>query len=143
MTDNQLKAQGYLNSIRDIEKKLHNKRLELEALRYRASGAGAIRYDKDHVQTSPDDYLAMAIDDIVRIEKFISDTEAETEQKKGKAYAIVRMLERSEHRTFIEWYYLNGLSIRETSIRMCMSERSTYYLRDDSLECFGKILLKK
>ena len=140
MTNNQQKATSYLMSIRDIEKKLHNKRLELEALRYKASGAGAIRYDKDRVQTSPDDYLAKAMIDIIEIEKQIEKDEASIEKKKGKAYGIVRKMEIAEQRILIEWYYLNGLSMQETALKMSIAERTTYYLRDDALESFGKIL---
>ena len=140
MTNNQQKASSYLMSIRDIEKKLHNKRLELEALRYKASGAGAIRYDKDRVQTSPDDYLAKAMVDIIEIEKQIEKDEASIEKKKGKAYGMVRLMAVSEQRILIEWYYLNGLSMQETALKMSIAERTTYYLRDDALEEFGKLL---
>ena len=140
MTDNQSKATGYLMVIRNKEKELHDMRLELEALQYRASGAGAIRYDKDHVQTSPDDYLAMAMADIIALEKKIAAGESHVEKKKGKAYAIVRQMEQPDHRTIIEWYYLNGLSMLETATKMNIAERTSYYLRDDALESFGKLL---
>lgn len=140
MTKEQEKASGYLAPIRNIEKKIQSKRLELEALRWRASGVGAIRYDKDHVQTSPGDYLAMAMADIIEIEKYIAEAESDIEKRKGKAYAVVRKLKAPDHRTFIEWYYLNGLSMIETSTRMNIAERTTYYLRDDALEAFGKLL---
>lgn len=140
MTNNQKKASSYLMSIRDIEKKLHNKRLELEALRYKASGAGAIRYDKDRVQTSSEDYLAKAMIDIIEIEKQIEKDEAAVEKKKGKAYGMVRLMTAPEQRILIEWYYLNGLSMQETAIKMSIAERTSYYLRDDALEEFGKLL---
>lgn len=142
MTDNQNNAASCLLLIRNIEKKLHSKRLELEALQYRASGAGAIRYDKDHVQTSPDDYLAMAMNDIIKLEQQIEKGEADVEKRKGKAYAIVRQMEKVEQRALIEWYYLNGLSMIETSERMSISERTAYYLRDDALESYGRLLKK-
>lgn len=140
MTDNQQKATNYLMMIRAKEKDLHNMRLELEALQYRAGGAGAIRYDKDHVQVSPDDYLAMAMGDIIELEKKIAKGETAIEKRKGKAYAVVRQMEHPDHRTFIEWYYLNGLSMIETATRMNIAERTSYYLRDDALESFGKLL---
>ena len=142
LSKNQEKATSYLMPIRNIEKKLHSKRLELEALRYRASGAGAIRYDKDHVQTSPEDYLAMAMADIIEIDKFIKAAEEDIEKKKGKAFSIVRKIETEDHRTIIEWYYLNGLSMIETATRMSIAERTAYYLRDDALESFGALLKK-
>lgn len=117
-------------------------RLELEALQYRASGAGAIRYDKDRVQVSSDDYLAMAMNDIIALEKKIASGEERIEKKKGKAYAIVRQMEQPDHRTIIEWYYLNGLSMIETATKMNIAERTSYYLRDDALESFGKAMEK-
>lgn len=140
MTEYQIKAEGYLNQIRKIEKLLKNKRDELEALRYKASGAGAIRYDKDHVQTSPQDYMTMAIADIVEIEKQIKEDELSVEEQKGQAYAIVRQMTQPEQRALIEWFYLNGISMCETADKMNMSERTAYYLRDDALEVFGKIM---
>ena len=45
-----------------------------------------------------------------------------------------------EQRALIEWFYLNGISMGETADKMNMSERTAYYLRDDALEVFGKIM---
>ena len=118
MTENQIKAEKYLRKIQTVERILNNKRDELEALRYKASGAGAIRYDKEQVQTSPQDYLAMAMADIIEIEKQIEEDEASIEDMKGQAYAIVRRIELPEHRTLIEWFYLNGISMNETSLSL-------------------------
>lgn len=140
MTDNQTRAENYLKAIREVEKNLKSKRDELEALRYKASGAGAIRYDKDRVQTSPQDYLAMAMVDIVEISKQINEDEASIEDMKGKAYSIVRQMEKADHRALIEWFYLNGISMTETAEKMHLSERSAYYLKDDALEAFGLIM---
>ena len=138
MTDNQKKASNYLYSIREVEKQIKSREDELEALRYKASGAGAIRYDKDKVQTSPDDYLSLAVMDIIEIEKQIKEDQESIERKKGEAYWITRSLPEPNHRAFIEWYYLNGISMLETASRMNMSERNAYYLRDESLEAFGE-----
>ncbi|MCR4849790.1 MAG: DUF1492 domain-containing protein [Lachnospiraceae bacterium] len=140
MTDNQARASSYLSSIRNIEKRLNNKRLELEALRYKASGAGAIRYDKDRVQSTPEDFLVKAMGDIIQIEKQIEKEEREVEKKKGRAYSIVRKMDKAEHRIIIEWYYFNGLSMIDAATRMNIAERTAYYLRDDALEGFGKLM---
>ena len=140
MTENQAKAENYLIQIRSVEKNIKSKLNELEALRYKASGAGAIRYDKDRVQTSPGDYITMAIADIVEIEKQINEDVASIEDMKGRAYAIVRQMEAPEHRALIEWFYLNGVSMTETADRMHMSERAAYYLKDDALDAFGGIM---
>lgn len=137
---NRNKAEAYLKKIRDSDRALKSKRDELDALRYKASGAGAIRYDKDHVQTSPQDYLSMAMDDIIKIEKQIAEKEIVLEELKGKAYTIVRRIPQTDYRIVIEWYYLNGLSMIATADKMCIAERTAYYLRDDALETFGKMM---
>ena len=137
---NRNKAELYLRKIRDNDRALKSKRDELDALRYKASGAGAIRYDKDHVQTSPQDYLSLAMDDIIKIEKQIEEKEAILEELKGKAYTMVRQIPQTDHRIIIEWYYLNGLSMIATADKMSIAERTAYYLRDDALDSFGKLM---
>lgn len=140
MTDNQARASSYLSSIRNIEKCLNNKRLELDALRYKASGAGAIRYDKDRIQITPEDFMVKAMDDIIRIDKQIKKEEVEADKKKGRAYSIVRKMDQALQRIIIEWYYFNGLSMTDVATRMNIAERTAYYLRDDALESFGKLM---
>ena len=137
---NRNKAETYLRKIRDNDRALKSKRDELDALRYKASGAGAIRYDKDHIQTSPQDYLSLAMDDIIKIEKQIEEKEAILEELKGKAYTMVRQIPQTDHRIIIEWYYLNGLSMIATADKMSIAERTAYYLRDDALDSFGKVM---
>ena len=128
-----------LEVIRDNERSINAMRLELEALRYKASGVGAIRYDKDRVQVSPQDYMTMALADVLELEKRISEQIDNLEEMKGQAYIIVRKIEAPEQRAIIEWYYLNGLSMIDTAERLNMSERSAYYLREDALKSFESI----
>ena len=135
------KAEAYLRRIREMDWNLKRKRDELDALRYKASGAGAIRYDKDHVQTSPQDFLSMAMDDIIKLEKQIDRDETTNEQEKGEAYAIIRQMKNVDHRLVLEWYYLNGLSMVDTAEKVHMSERKTYDVREEALEGFAQIFL--
>lgn len=137
---NRNRAEIYLKRIRDNDKTLKLQRDELDALRYKASGAGAIRYDKDHVQTSPQDFLSIAMDDIIRIEKQIDELESINDELKGEAYGMVRQLKETDQRTILEWYYLNGITMLDTAQRMGIGERTAYYLREDALESFGEIL---
>lgn len=139
-TENQDKAERYLSRIQRVETVIRGKRLELEALRYKASGAGAIRYDKDRVQTSPQDYMTMAIEDVLELEKQIKEDEESIEDLKGEAYSIVRRMDNRDNRAFIEWFYLNGLSMTETAEFMHVSERNGYYIQEKSLEEFGALI---
>ena len=128
-----------LEKIRAAEKSIASKRMEIEALLYKASGAGAIRYDKDRVQTSPQDFMTMAIADAIKLEKQIKKTEAKIEEMKCMAYSIVRQMDKVEQRAVIEWFYLNGLSMKETAMKLHMSERSAYYLKDDAIKVFVEL----
>lgn len=128
-----------LEKIRAAEKSIASKRMEIEALLYKASGAGAIRYDKDRVQTSPQDFMTMAIADAIKLEKQIKKTEAKIEEMKCMAYSIVRRMDKTEQRAVIEWFYLNGLSMKETAMKLHMSERSAYYLKDDAIKVFVEL----
>jgi len=128
-----------LEKIRAAEKSIASKRMEIEALLYKASGAGAIRYDKDRVQTSPQDFMTMAIADAIKLEKQIQKAESKIEEMKCMAYSIVRQMDNVEQRTVIEWFYLNGLSMKETAMKLHMSERSAYYLKDDAIKVFVEL----
>lgn len=128
-----------LERIRSFEKEITQKKMELEALRYKVTDTNSIRPDADRVQSSPDDYMTLAIADIIEYEKQIKEDETEIESIKGQAYMIVKKMDNPEHRTFIEWYYLNGLSMLETAARMNISERTAYYLRDTVTELFESL----
>lgn len=140
MTDTQKKADKFLNRIRKIETSIKDKELELEALRYKASGAGGIDYSKDRVQTSPQNFMEMAMCDIVELSAEIEEDKASIEDIKANAYSIVRKMEEPTQRAMIEWFYLNGLDMDSIAIKMYRSERAAYYLRDDALERFGELL---
>ena len=49
MTEAQNKANAYLSEIRNADKEINEMILKIDYLRYKASGAGAIRYDKDRI----------------------------------------------------------------------------------------------
>ena len=78
--------------------------------------------------------------DIIEIDKQIKEDELSIEDMKGQAYSIVRRMTKTDCRTLIEWFYLNGVSMIDVAEKMHLSERSAYYLKDDALEEFGSIM---
>ena len=140
MTANQEKASLYLNELKRAEEAIQKKEIELDALRYRASGSGAIRYDKDKVQNSPESYMELAMDEIVKLSLKIDKDKDVLDKKLGRAYKLVKKLEDRDHRTLIIWFYLNGATMKITAERMAVSERKAYYIQETALEEFGKAL---
>ena len=67
------KADRYLSKIRNADKELTDILNQINYLRYKAAGATGIRYDKDHVQTSPSDMVCEALAEAVDLERKLSD----------------------------------------------------------------------
>lgn len=140
MTENQIRATNHLSVINEINKSNKSLKLEIEALRYQASGMGAIRYDKEHVQTSPQNFIEIALADAVEKELELEEALAQVDTMKQEAYRIVRSMGNEDERTLIINHYLNDIPIQDLIMMMHMSERKLYYLRDDALETYGCVM---
>lgn len=140
MTDNQERAINHLVAINEMNKANKSLKLEIDALRYQASGVGAIRYDKERVQSSPTNFMEIALADAVEKELELEEALAQVDTMKQEAYCIVRNMNNEDERTFVINHYLNDIPVQELIMMMHMSERKLYYLREDALENYGKIL---
>jgi len=119
------KADRYLSKIRNADKELTDILNQINYLRYKASGATGIRYDKDHVQTSPSDMVCEALAEAVDLERKLSDRNRELLQMRQQAEDITQLLSDNE-RYLIRWYYLDRISMTETADRLHMSSRNGY-----------------
>lgn len=141
MTENQVKADAYLNQIKIKAEKLFSLKLEIEALEYAASGATGIRYDKEQVQTSPrGDRLEIFVSDAIERQAEADEIAAELDELKVNAYHIIRQIESIDERNILEWVYLQNTPMQTIVKKMNWSERKVYYLRDDAVEHFGEMM---
>lgn len=139
MTDNQKKADRYLLQIRNAGKEIRELLDNIDFLRYKASGAGAIRYDKDHVQTSPEDMVCEAIAEAIDLEQKLSRRIKRLQDMREHAEQVIEFWNNNNAR-FIEIYYLNHGSMSDVSSRIGCSSRHAYRIRDNALEEFCKHL---
>lgn len=139
MTDNQRKADKYLQQIRNASKEINNMILQIDFLRYKASGAGAIRYDKDRVMTSPEDMVCEAITEAVALERKLSDRHKELVQMRQNTEQIIALWD-NKNSSFIESYYLSRRSMIDTARYIGCSDRNTYFIKLKALEEFAKHL---
>ena len=139
MTDNQKKADRYLLQIRNAGKEIRELLDNIDFLRYKASGAGAIRYDKDHVQTSPEDMVCEAIAEAIDLEQMMSRRIKRLQDMREHAEQVIEFWNNNNAR-FIEIYYLNHGSMSDVSSRIGCSSRHAYRIRDNALEEFCKHL---
>jgi hypothetical protein len=139
MTNNQKKADRYLMQIRDASKELTELIFKIDFLRYKASGAGAIRYDKDRVQTSPEDMMCEAISEAVYLEGKLSDRHKQLKAMREHTEKVVALWNNNSAR-FIEIYYLNHGSMTEVADRIGCTSRSAYNIKFKALEDFAQYL---
>lgn len=139
MTDNQREADCYLSQIRNADKEITDMILQIDYLRYKASGMGAIRYDKDHVQTSPKDMVCDAITEAVQLEQQLSARHKELMAMRQRATEIISLWNDKEARA-IEIYYLNHGSMVDIARQIKCTDRNAYHVRQRALERFHKML---
>lgn len=140
MTDNQRTGENYLLKIREKANQYRKLLMEIEPLKCAARGQGAIRYDKDKVQTSASNRMEEFITDALLKSAEAEEISAELDELKVNSYRIIRKMSNADERIFLEWYYINDLPMEETIKRIHVSERKAYYIRDDALEHFGELL---
>ena len=139
MNANQTKADKYLQRIRNADRAINDLILQIDYLRYKASGAGAIRYDKDRVQTSPEDMLCDAVTEAVALEQKLSLLQRELVSMYHNAEQIISLWNNNLSR-FIDIYYLNRGSMMDAAKQIGCTSRNIYFIKLKALDAFGKQL---
>lgn len=139
MNNVQNKANKYLMQIRNSSKELTELIFRIDFLRYKASGAGAIRYDKDHVQTSPEDMMCEAISEAVDLEHNLTNRHRQIKAMREYTEKVISLWNDNNAR-FIEIYYLYNGSMTDVADRLGCTSRHAYRIKADALNEFGKHL---
>ena len=115
----------FLNSVRV----LHWQYLRLKAKHDELESCllpGAIRYDKDKVQTSPGDSMSKIIAEITDLEKEMSRVLKCKAQQVERIDKALKSLESEEERTALTMRYINRISVSEIAEAMGYSEQRIY-----------------
>ena len=139
MTSKQGRANKYLMQIRNADKEITEMILKISYLRYKASGAGAIRYDKDRVQTSPQDMMCETLTEAVALEREMTARHRELIDARKHTEEVIELWGDSRAK-FIDIYYLNGGDISDVARRIKCSNRTAYRIKLDALEKFSDFI---
>lgn len=99
----------------------------------------AVRYDRDKVQTSPDDILAKRAGEIADMRKQLSETMLILSQKMAYAEKLLLYLDDSDEREVMRYYYLDvteaGALMRweDVAAHMGFNERNIYRIHGSAL----------
>ena len=140
MTANQQKADHYLMQIRNADKEMRQIFEQIQFLRYKASGMGAIRYDKDHVQTSPEDMVCECIAQAVQLENKLFARNRKFHDSLTRTNEILQLWNDNNNARLITIYYLNHGSMGDVAEQIGCSSRNAYFIKLKALEEFSKHL---
>lgn len=118
-------AYEFLNSARVLHwrwLRLKAKHDELECCLLPA----AIRYDKDKVQSSPEDPMSKIIAEINELEKEMSEVQYKKLQQIRKIDRTISSLESDEERTALTMRYINRIPVTEIAESMGYAEPTIY-----------------
>ena len=139
MTEAQRNAEKYLLKIRNSSSEIQEMILKIEYLRYKASGTGAIRYDKDHVQTSPEDMVCEAISEAISIENKLYHFHNKIVEMREHTQGIISLWN-DNNAKFIDVYYLSRGSMTDVASRIGCSSRNAYFIKLKALNEFSKYI---
>lgn len=127
----------FLNSARVMHwqlLRLKSKHDELESCLLPAG----IRYDKDRVQTSPDDTISKIVAEINGLERRISELQIKRAQRIEKIYDVLRDLPQDEWRTALTMRFINRKPVTEIADQMGYAEPTIYKFMNQGAEYIAK-----
>ena len=119
----------YLNSVRVLHwrwLRLKAKHDELESCLLPA----AIRYDKDKVQSSPEDAMSKILAEVHELEKEMSQVQIAKSKRIEEIYRDIRSVDLEEERTSLTMRFINRVSVSEIAEQMGYSEQRIYQFMD-------------
>ena len=99
----------------------------------------AITYDKDRVQTTPDDIMADTMADVVDLDAEIEILQRQRARQIKRIGKALDLLEDSREKAILEAYYIGQKSMNEIADRMNYSLQHTYRLKRDGVEKMRKM----
>ena len=132
-------AYNYLNSVRVLHwqwLRLKAKHDELETCLLPA----AIRYDKDKVQSSPDDAISKIVVEIADLEHKMAEIQYAKSVRIEEIAKKINTLESDEERTALTMRYINRVPVSEIADAMGYSIKRIYQVMDQGGAQISKII---
>lgn len=136
------KAKEYLKQIGRITKEIERIDLEIERNRLLLM-PGALRYDKDRVQTSPEDKLAAVSVEIETLRVEQVKRRAELARVKYRIITEVSALPKLEHSELLYLRYVNLLSLDEIAERMGYDPSHIRHMHGWALDEFERRIMRQ
>lgn len=129
----------YLLRIRELEWTIWRMCLRRDELQSCLLPAG-VRYDKDVVQTSPEDKLGAIAGAVIELDQRIQKLQQQKARMVMEIGAAIEQLDDERERTILVAYYISRKSIKDIAKAITYSESHTYQLRRQGVQHLSAIL---
>ena len=111
---------------------------QIEELRHQMAGIGAIRYDKDHVQTSPVNRMELLMPRLIRMEEKYIRTLARYNAEVLKRTKQIEALDNPLHVSILTMRYMRGMKWESIAEATGYTFRHITRVHGEALQEFGR-----
>lgn len=140
--DMRAKIEQYLEGIAHADEKLHQLEMEIERLEQVARGCGAIKYDKERVQTTPQNTVEDNIIKLVEAKHDLELMKSALATRRAEGYKYISKLSDSEYQIVNDMYFKN-IPIKKIAIHRHYSLRTAQRLHTKALMNIADILIEQ
>lgn len=130
---------AFLNSVRTYDLQIMRLTAQKRQLEMCLLPSG-IRYDKDKVQTSPEDQLSKICADINRIDIKIAEIAIKKAEKILEIEKVINKLPEEEYKTVLTLCYIDHVSIQKIASMLGYSSDWVYKKRRKAIEEISKLI---
>jgi len=95
---------------------------------------GAIRYDRDKVQTSPDDIMGKILAEVNELEQRMEQLQVAKSKRIEEIYTIINSLQSDEERTVLTMRFISRIPVTEIAEAMGYAEPTIYKFMNQGSE---------
>lgn len=136
MNEKSLSAREYLGQLQELDTIIKQDTERLNEMKENATGVGAIRYDKERVQTSPRNALEESVCNRITYEQMLNEKISKFISAKEQIIEEIRGLHQNNYIQLLYKVYVQFKSLKEVSVEIDKSYPYVIELHKKALKMF-------
>lgn len=129
----------FLGQVRGFDNKIKRLERTIESLRYNLT-PGAIRYDKDRVDTSPQDQMTELFAKIDQYERELKVEYAKRAEVVLKVDDALNRMSDTKERIVLKEYYIGKINLRDIADGLGITVRHCIRLKNNGVSMFAEVM---
>ena len=129
----------FLGQVRGFDNKIKRLERTIESLRYNLT-PGAIRYDKDRVDTSPQDQMTELFAKIDQYERELQVEYAKRAEVVLKVDDALNRMSDTKERIVLKEYYIGKINLRDIADGLGITVRHCIRLKNNGVSMFAEVM---